>query len=351
MTLFRMRNHMDNPALVDVTRGSLTESLHRGSVAVCDAAGKLVCGIGDVEARVFPRSAIKAMQALPLVESGAAEALALTDAELALACASHNGEEMHANAARVMLLKAGLTEDALECGPQWPQRMEDAAKLILADETPCGLHNNCSGKHAGFLGLAKVMGVETRGYVEPFHPVQREIRLVMEQLTGDALTEDVCGTDGCSIPTYASPLKSFARAFAAFGTGEGLEPLRADAAQRLFDACINEPYMVAGADRFCTKVMEGFRGRVFVKTGAEGVFCASIPELGFGVALKCEDGAKRAAEVMMATVIETMLDLNDDEAVLLDGLVNPPVLTRRGIQAGHIRPRPEFLSELKSALN
>ena len=341
---------MDNPALVDVTRGSVIESLHRGTVAIVDSAGSLVCSIGNIDARVFPRSAIKALQAIPMVESGAAEALDLTDAELALACASHSGEEVHANAARVMLLKAGLTEDDLECGPQWPRRMEDAARLILADETPCGLHNNCSGKHAGFLGLARVMGVETRGYVEPQHPVQREVRQVMEQLTGDTLSEDVCGTDGCSIPTYASPLKSFARAFAAFGTGAGLEPLRAEAAERLFDACINEPYMVAGADRFCTKVMEGFRGRVFVKTGAEGVFCASIPELGYGVALKCDDGATRASEVMMATVLEAMLELNDDEAALMDGLVNPPVLTRRGIQAGHIKPRQEFLDALKAAL-
>ena len=341
---------MDNPALVDVTRGNLTESLHRGSLAIVDTAGKLVCGIGDVEARVFPRSAIKALQALPLVESGAAEALDLTDAELSLACASHNGEEVHANSARVMLMKAGLTEDALECGPQWPKRMEDAAKLILADEEPCGLHNNCSGKHAGFLGLAKVMGVETKGYVNPGHAVQREVRSVMEQMTGDTLTEDVCGIDGCSVPTYASPLQNFARAFAAFGTGEGLDPLRAEAAERIYDACINEPYMVAGADRFCTRVMEGFKGRVFVKTGAEGVFCASIPEFGFGVALKCEDGATRSAEVMMATVLEVMLELNEDEAALLDALVNPPVLTRLGVQAGQVRPREEFLSLLKAAL-
>lgn len=341
---------MDNPALVDVTRGSLTESTHRGSVAIVDANGRLVCGIGDIEARVFPRSAIKALQALPLVESGAADALDLSDAELSLACASHNGEETHANAARVMLMKAGLTEDDLECGPQWPKRMEDAAKLILADEVPCGLHNNCSGKHAGFLGLAKTMGVVTRGYVEPGHPVQREVRLAIEHMTGDTLTDDVCGIDGCSVPTYASPLRNFARAFAVFGSGEGLEPLRADAARQIYDACINEPYMVAGAGRFCTQVMDGFKGRVFVKTGAEGVFCAAIPELGFGIALKCDDGATRAAEVTMATVLEAVLDLNEDEAELLDKLVNPPVLTRRGTQAGHIRPREEFLSALKTSL-
>lgn len=345
-----MRNFMDNPVLVDVTRGNLTESLHRGCVAISDASGNIVCSIGDVDAKVFPRSAIKALQAIPLVESGAADALDLSDAELALACASHSGEEVHASSAKVMLMKAGLTEDDLECGPQWPQRMEDAAKLILTDETPTGLHNNCSGKHAGFLGLAKVMGVDTRGYVEPGHPVQREVRLVMEQLTGATLSEDVCGTDGCSIPTYASPLTGLARAFASFGTGEGLEPLRAEAAERIYNACINEPYMVAGSDRFCTKVMEGFRGRVLVKTGAEGVFCGSVPELGFGIALKCDDGATRAAEVIMATILEAVLELNEEEAALLDSLVNPPILTRRGVQAGHMKPTDELLSALKTAL-
>ncbi|GAA0772954.1 asparaginase [Roseibium denhamense] len=341
---------MSNPALVEVIRGNVTESLHRGSIAIVDSSGKTVWSIGDVDAPVFPRSAIKALQALPVVESGAADALDLTDAEVALACASHNGEEVHANAARVVLLKAGLTEDDLECGPQWPQRMEDAAKLILEDETPCGLHNNCSGKHAAFLGLAKVMGVQTKGYVDGAHPVQQEIRAAVEQMTGAVMSEDACGVDGCSIPTYAAPLKNFAKAFAAFGTGEGLERLRAEACERIFDACINDPYMVAGAGRLCTTVMEGFRGRVFVKTGAEGVFCASIPELGFGIALKCDDGATRASDVMMATILEVMLELNDDEARLLDGLVNPPILTRRGMQAGCIRPRQEFLAALKSAL-
>ncbi|MTH97985.1 asparaginase [Roseibium sp. RKSG952] len=342
---------MDNPVLVNVTRGPLVESRHLGALAIVDASGKTVCAIGDVSARVFPRSAIKPLQALPLVESGAADALDYDDAELALACASHNGEAVHANAARVMLIKAGLAEEDLECGPQWPLRMEDAAELIKADETPCQLHNNCSGKHAAFLGLAKVLGAPTKGYTLPEHPVQQEIKSVMEQLTGDTLTSGVCGTDGCSIPTYAGPLPGFARAFAVFGTGEGLDPERASAAERLYEACVNEPYMVAGTDRFCTTVMDAFRGRVLVKTGAEGVFCASIPELGYGVALKCDDGSTRAAQVMMATVLEMMLDLNDAEAKMLDSVVNPVVKTRLGVAVGEIRPHAELLAALKSSLS
>ncbi|WP_430512982.1 asparaginase [Pannonibacter phragmitetus] len=340
---------MSNPVLVEVTRGQMTESRHRGAIAIFDANGDPVLRIGDTGARVFPRSAIKALQALPLIESGAADALGYEAPELALACSSHNGEERHVNAARVMLIKAGLDEDALECGSQWPSRLEDVASLVRADETPCALHNNCSGKHAGFLGLAKAMGLKTKGYVDIDHPVQQEIRLVLESMTGDSLTADVCGTDGCSIPTYASPLDGFARAFAAFGTGEGLEPKRAEAAQRLFRACVENPFMVAGTGRFCTRAMEGLRQRVFVKTGAEGVFCAAIPELGLGIALKCDDGASRASEVMMAAVLEAFLDLNDDEARLLADLRQPVLKSRRDAEVGLIRPSQDFLTDLRRA--
>jgi len=339
---------MDNPVLVEATRGTLVESRHRGALAIVDSAGKMVFRLGDMETPVFPRSAIKALQALPLLESGAADALDFDEAELALACASHNGEEVHANSARIMLMKAGLDEAALECGPQWPKRMEDAAKLILADEQPCALHNNCSGKHAAFLGLARVLGVPTAGYVAPDHPVQQEIRLVLEQMTGHSLTADACGTDGCSIPTYAAPLEGFARAFAVFGTGEGLESERSAACERLYEACVNEPYMVAGAGRFCTEVMQAFRGRVFVKTGAEGVFCGSIPELGFGFALKCEDGATRGAEVMTAAVLDALLQTNDDEAEMIARQLRPEIETRLGVRAGEVRPTHEFQSALKS---
>lgn len=341
---------MTNPVCVEVTRGKLVESFHRGAVAIANDKGETVCALGDTSARVFPRSAIKALQAIPLVESGAAEALDFDDAELALACASHSGETVHVNAARVMLIKAGLSEEDLECGSHWPRRMEDIAELVRADEQPRQLHNNCSGKHAGFLGLAKVLGVPTKGYVLPEHPVQQEIKAVLEELTGDTLTADICGTDGCSIPTYASPLEGFARAFARFGTGEGMAPDRAQAVEQIYEACVNEPFMVAGSERFCTDVMHAFKGRVFVKTGAEGVFCGCVPELGLGIALKCDDGATRASEAMMAVVLEQLLDLNEDEAKVLDRFANPPVLTRREVQAGEVRPTTDFLSSLKAAL-
>ena len=215
---------MENPVLVEVTRGTAIESRHRGAIVIVDADGKRVASVGDADWQVFPRSAVKALQALPLVESGAAEALDLSDAELALACASHNGEAMHVNAARVMLMKAGADESALECGSHWPKRMEDVAILHRADASPCPLHNNCSGKHAGFVGLARTLGVDPRGYVEPEHPVQREARAAMEEMSGMSFADMARGTDGCSIPTYAMPLDRLAYAFARLGTGTGLEP-------------------------------------------------------------------------------------------------------------------------------
>lgn len=339
---------MDNPVLVEVLRGETVESRHRGTLAVVDADGALVAGIGGVEAPVFPRSAVKALQALPLVESGAADALDLSPAELALACASHNGEQVHVNAARVMLMKAGLDESALECGSHWPKRMQDVAHLHQTDESPCPLHNNCSGKHAGFLGLARTLGVPTQGYVEPDHPVQQEVRAALEEISGVSLTEAARGTDGCSIPTYAMPLDALALAFARFGTGAGLSPLRAQAAERLYDACVETPFMVAGTERFCTGVMELFGGRVFVKTGAEGVFTAALPELGFGVALKCEDGGTRASQVMMAAVLEALLDLDEDERKGLEPWLRPRLDNWNGRVVGALRPVAEAFAPLRA---
>ncbi|GHB19913.1 asparaginase [Pseudovibrio japonicus] len=339
---------MDNPVLVEVTRGNIVESRHRGSIAIVDADGKLAFSAGDVEQGIFARSAIKALQAIPMVESGAAEALDYDDAELALACASHNGEHVHASSARMMLFKAGLSEENLMCGPQWPKHMEDCVSLIKADETPCQLHNNCSGKHAGFLAMAKTLGIPTENYIDFDHPVQAEIRNVIEQMSGGILGRDVCGTDGCSIPTYAMEQHKTALAFARFGTGVGLDQERSKAAEVLYEACVNEPYMVAGKQRFCTEVMDIFRGRVFAKTGAEGVFCAALPELGFGITLKCDDGTDRGAEVMMASIIRSLLPLSDEEEKGLRSWEHQQLKNRRDILVGEVRPVEDFKRLLKT---
>jgi L-asparaginase II len=328
---------MTNPVLVEATRGLLVESRHRGAVAVADADGSTVLAIGEVRAPVFTRSAVKALQALALVESGAADRYGFGDEELALACASHSGEPAHVAGVERMLARAGLDASALCCGAHWPIAQPAAAALARTGAPPSALHNNCSGKHAGFLCLACAMGSDPAGYWRPEHPVQREVRGVLEDFTGAMLGEDRCAVDGCSVPTWAVPLENLARAFAKFGTGKGVAPARATAAARLRAACARKPWHVAGTGRFCTEIMQLFGARVFVKTGAEGVYCGALPELGFGIAIKCDDGAGRAAQVIMAAMIARFLPLSADEREALAPFVRPVLRNWNGIEVGTLR--------------
>lgn len=328
---------MSNPVLVEVTRGSVVESRHRGAVSVFDADGKPVWEIGDTDRPVFPRSAVKAIQALPLVESGAADAYGFGNRELALACASHSGEPAHVELARAMLAKAGLDKTALECGAHWPNH-EATLALARAGDVPSALHNNCSGKHAGFLCTCVHSGIAHQGYVKEGHAQQEMVRDAMQSVTGAAHNTDNSAIDGCSIPTYAVPLKNFAQGFARMATGRGFSPERAKAAKRLLSACMAEPFLVAGTGKADVALMQAAPGRIFVKTGAEGVYCAALPELGLGIALKCDDGAGRAAEVMIAAVLAKLLRADEAVAAKLAQLARPPVESRIGAKVGLLRP-------------
>ena len=331
---------MENPVLVEVLRGRAVESRHRGAVAVVDADGGVALAIGDVERPVFPRSAVKAIQALPLVESGAADAFGFGQRELALACASHSGEPDHAALAASMLSRAGLGDDALECGAHWPSRQEAALELAAGGRAPSPLHNNCSGKHAGFLCACRHLGFDHHGYVGADHPAQRAVREAMEAVTGAVHAADSCGTDGCSIPTYAVPLKNLAHGFARMATGVGLGETRAKAAKRLIDAGMAEPFLVAGTDRLDTRLMRAGGGRVMVKVGAEGVYCGAIPELGLGLALKCDDGAVRAAEVMVAALLHKLLAADAELAARIGEMARPTLTNWNGVDVGALRPTP-----------
>jgi L-asparaginase II len=328
---------MSNPVLVEVVRGPLTESRHRGAVAVVDAEGATLLALGDVARPVYPRSAVKPIQALPLIESGAADRYGFGDQELALACASHGGEPAHLQVASRMLARAGLDGAALECGAHWPSHLESGRALARTGAAPSALHNNCSGKHAGFLCVACAAGVEHRSYVQAGHFVQREVRAALESLVGAGLSPDACGIDGCSIPTWAVPLTALAHAFAKFGTGQGLPPQRAKAAARIRAACAAQPYYVAGTGRFGTEIMTLFGARVLAKTGAEGVYCGALPEQGIGIALKCDDGATRAAEVAMAAIVVRFLPMSEGERGALDRLLRPVLRNWNGIEVGGLR--------------
>lgn len=336
---------MTNPVLVEVTRGGIVESEHRGAVAIIDASGKLVFALGDTQKPIFPRSAIKGLQAIPLIESGAVEKYHLTDAEIALACASHNGEEEHVKTATGMLAKAGRDVSDLECGAQMPTRGGAQIPLYKAGLKPTALHNNCSGKHAGFVCAACASGENPRGYVAATHPTMREVTAAVADLSSYPLESATCGTDGCSIPSFAIPLQALALAFARFGTGQGLSTARARAVQRIRQAVAAAPFHVAGSGRFDTIAMQLLKQRAFVKVGAEGVYCAALPELGFGVALKCDDGTTRAAEVMMAAVLARFLSLSETEQQGLAPLLQPQLKNWNGISVGEVRASPAMLAK------
>lgn len=333
---------MSNPVLVEVTRGNLVESRHRGLVIAVDGDGRTVFSLGETDTAVFPRSACKAMQGLPLMESGAADAYGFGNRELALACSSHSGEPEHVELAAKMLAAAGLDVSALECGAHWSSDQRTLIGQARSLEAPTALHNNCSGKHSGFICACCHSGTEVKGYVGYEHPLQQEIRGTMESLTGAILGTDNCGVDGCSIPTYAVPLRGLAHGFAKMATGVGLGPERARASRRLIEACMVEPFYVAGTKRACTRLMKTAPGRIFAKTGAEGVFCAAIPEKGIAIALKCEDGTTRAAEAMVAATLARFFRDEPDLHAALMAQANHSMYNWNGIHVGDVRVTDAF---------
>lgn len=292
-----------NPVLVSVERGGVTESWHRGAAAVADAEGRIVAQWGDIDRAIYPRSTVKPLQAIPLLESGAADRFRLDGAALALACASHSGEARHVERVAGWLARLGLTVADLICGPQEP--FDDAAwrAMVRSGDAPSALHNNCSGKHAGMLTTAVHLGEPTRAYGEPDHPVQRRIAATLSAMTGIDVGADGCGIDGCAVPTWPVPLRHLAHAYARVADPDSLPTRRAATIRRLTDAIVAYPHLLAGSDRFDTTVVTLTAGAAVTKSGAEGVRVAALRTVGLGIALKIDDGQGRAADAMMAALI------------------------------------------------
>ena len=325
---------MINPVLVEITRGELVESVHRGAVAIMDADGRVLFSLGDIEAYVYPRSSLKPVQALPLVESGAADAFGLTDENIALACASHSGEPMHTERVAAWLAHIGRRESDLACGPQPPRYEPVWEDMVRRGEAPTRIHNNCSGKHAGFLTLARHWDVAASGYERHDHPVQQAVAKALGELAGiDSVLP--WGVDGCAAPNFALPLRAFTLALAKFASPKDLPAPRAQAMKRIVDAMMAHPELVAGTGRVCTTLMRAWPARVAAKTGAEGVFAAIIPEYGLGVALKIDDGAGRAADTAIAAVLERLIPSNETS---IAQIIHAPVLNTRDAVTGERRP-------------
>lgn len=325
--------------VVEITRGDLIESRHRVSVAVAGAGGDIIFAAGDVERLIFPRSAIKPIQALALIESGAAEQFGISGAEIALACASHTGSDRHVVTVRDWLGRLGLAERDLECGAHWPFDNKAANALVLRGLEPSTVHNNCSGKHAGFLTLARQIGVETAGYIRIDHPVQIRVRAALELFAGARLTDAPTGIDGCGIPVHGMPLTALAIAIARLADPANLPDRWHIAAGRVRAAMAAEPEMVAGRGRFATNVIAATEGRALVKPGAEGVSVAALPGRGLGIALKAEDGATRAAEAAMGHMLVRLEIITADAARELADQLQPRIRNWAGTEVGRIRVR------------
>lgn len=323
--------------MVELWRGGMLESQHRGH-AVIFGPGGIEAAWGDPEAVIFPRSSCKMLQALPLVESGAADAFGLGDRQLALACASHSGAGIHTQAVSAWLADLGLSETDLRCGAHMPRDKAANKALTCSDTAPCQIHNNCSGKHAGFLTLTKHLGAGP-DYVALDHPVQRAVKAAFEEITGGP--SPGYGIDGCSAPNFACTVAGLARAMQAFAAASPDGPVRQAAAARLTRAMTAFPELVAGEGRACTELMRAMGGRVAVKTGAEAVFVAILPEQSRGIALKILDGGTRASEAAI-TALLIRLGALDPGHPIATRLLTGPHRNWRGIATGELRLAPGF---------
>ena len=330
----------NSPVVIEVTRGPMVESRHEGIAAVVKPDGTVVESWGDIDARILPRSANKPIQAMAFVESGAVEKFALGNEHIALACASHNGEKRHVETVRAWLGKVGLGESDLECGTHPPRLQASIEALVRENAQPTPAFNNCSGKHSGFLSTAVAYGEPTRGYIKYDHPVQRRLRAVMSDLCGSNADDFAYGTDGCGIPTLATPLKLLARAMASMAEPSRLSNKHAEAAGRIRAAMNAEPFMMGGTGSLGTRINQALPGVAQIKGGAEGVYCGMLPTLGLGIALKMWDGAGRAAEVAMATLLGHLGVLPAERR---EELLHPPVKNVVGLLVGEMRPAKSWL--------
>jgi L-asparaginase II len=319
---------MTNPIIAETTRGPIVESRHSGSYVVSDAKGQVVISGGDIEIPIYPRSAIKAFQCLPVIESGAAAHYGFTDEEIALCCSSHDGQPEHVRVARSILSKIALDETCFECGAHYPTSRAAAYQLVRDGSEAQQVHNNCSGKHAGMLALAKHLGVNVKDYVKPDHPVQRAIAKTIAAICDYDLSHAPMGIDGCSVPTWAMPFKNVAMGFARLPQSE--------AGQRIIASARQYPFMIAGTTRFDTKIMQAVP-RLFLKYGAEGVFCGTIAHAGLGFAVKCDDGAARGVEVATAGTLLKLDVWTPDEIEQLKSFQHEKLKNWRKLEVGELR--------------
>jgi L-asparaginase II len=325
--------------LVVVKRGTQIESTHAGSIAVTDGYGNLLYGLGDITRMTFTRSALKPVQAIPVLQSGAAERFLMTDKEIAICCGSHNGEEQHTQVVKSMLFRIGLQEENLQCGVHPPYSQARYLEMVRKQVEPSAIHNNCSGKHAGMLALAMYLESDIATYHHLEHPVQRKVTESLAELA--EITEDqmMTGIDGCGVPNFAIPLHNLALVFAKLANPDHVEPLSLrQAIKRLTHAMVQHPEMISGPNDFCTELMKVGNGKIIAKGGAEGVYCLGLPQRGIGIAIKVEDGNWRAATPVAVEVLKQLGELTLQEEAALKAFHTPVIKNRKGEAVGSVEP-------------
>lgn len=335
---------MSDELLVEVLRGSTVESRHFGAAVVCDYKGNVVKSWGNIERLIFPRSALKPMLAIHLIESGASEHYSLSDEELSLACSSHQGEQIHQNLVESWLSRLGLTEEHLACGPVLPEDTESAHKLLASGQQGCRIHHNCSGKHTGFLTTALHLNLSLDDYHLLEHPLQQLSLDILSDLAAVDLKQYPIGIDGCGLPAPTMPLIQLGHAMARFAKPVDLSDTRKQAIYRLHEAITNEPLYVAGHGTVVTELNAVTNGAVLAKSGAEGILTAALPGRGLGIAVKIADGSERARSVALLAILDYLDVLSDEEKHHLAPHATPIIVNSRGFTVGEIRPAVSWLS-------
>ncbi len=329
-------------AIAETTRGGIVESVHHGVVVAVDATGDVVASAGDPETVAFFRSSAKPFQAIPVIESGAADAFGFTPAELALCCASHEGSPEHQRQVAAMLAKIGMSPEDLQCGCSFPGLEAEAAEVILGRIEASPLHCDCSGKHAGILATIVHEGLSHHDYLDPAHPLQQRILGIMAEVMRVPEQTIILGTDGCSLPTFGAPVRAFAAAYAALAAPERVAPgagrEHAPALDRLRAAMTAHPENVAGHGHLVTDLMALSGGRVAAKSGAEGLICLAVPERGMGIAIRVLDGTFRTHTAVTVAALEQLdiLDAETRDAILERH--SPELRNHNGRLVGEIRP-------------
>ena len=324
--------------MCEIWRGSYLESVHTGMAVICDKEGEISHQWGDPNALILPRSSAKMMQAIPLIISGAEQKFSIGDDLLALACASHNAAKIHLSRVVGWLSNLGFSETDLRCGPQPSKDPHVKKEMREKGQSPCQIHNNCSGKHAGFLSVSRHLNAGPE-YTDPDHPVQLLVMDVFQELTENKV--DGIVIDGCSAPNPAMPLYSLAKAMSWFATAHKRDDQLSKAAFKLRNAMVNYPELVAGEQRACTNLMKACEKKAILKTGAEGVFVAILPELEKGIALKIFDGGTRASECAIASLLIQLGVLSSNHPTAL-AYTNAPILNWRSIETGMMKASNSF---------